>query len=99
MAKTTPASDDNSGESSWTSVLNSIMGVAKSGVDTYATSAGLKKNSGSSNPDDYRTQQTSARQPNGTPLNSATTPTTTYVMWGALAVFILVILILLVKVL
>lgn len=98
MAKTTPASDDSGGESSWTSVLNGIMGVAKSGVDTYAASAGLKKNSGSSNPDDYRTQQTSARQPNGTPLSNAGT-TTTYVMWGALALFILVILILLVKVL
>ncbi|MFM2476683.1 hypothetical protein [Celerinatantimonas sp. MCCC 1A17872] len=92
MANT--AAVDDSGESIWDKVIDSVTSVANTAADAYATGAGLKN---SANPDDYSTSTTAAQQPDGTPILSSTT--TTYLMWGAIALFILVILVILVKVL
>ncbi|MFM2481160.1 hypothetical protein [Celerinatantimonas sp. YJH-8] len=98
--KATKAAADDSGESIWGKVADSFTNIANTAANAYATSAGLKNNpnaGNSANPASYPTN-TAAQQPNGTPIISSNA-TTTYLMWGAIALFVIVILVVLVKVL
>lgn len=99
MAKTAQTVSDDGGESVWGSFVDSLGKTLNSATNAYATAAGLKNNGNSSNPDDYRSSQTSAQQPNGTPITSGSVFNSQYLMWGAIALFAVVVLILLVKVL
>lgn len=98
MAKTAQTVSDDGGESIWGSFVDSLGKTLNSATNAYATAAGLKNN-GSANPDDYRSSQSSAQQPNGTPITSGSAFNSQYLMWGAIALFAVVVLILLVKVL
>jgi len=81
-----PAAED-SGEAGFWDVLNTAVNVA----------GGVWGNAG--NLQDHRQSAPPAQQTNGTPLPAKQSPLNNqYVLWGALALFALIILIILIKV-
>ncbi|GAB1620605.1 hypothetical protein AAOGI_06550 [Agarivorans albus] len=81
-----PAAED-SGEAGFWDVLNTAVNVA-GGVW-----------GGAGNLQDHRQSAAPAQETNGTPLPTKTNPLNNqYVLWGALALFALIILIILIKV-